>query len=389
MDLPVLAQSALTLRPSVFAELAPRLKELGERCLPLHIGDTYRLPPLWAREALQRAASEKSTRFFCYTHPFGRPELLEALAEKLWNDNGVRLAPDGLQVTCGATQALATVAQACLDPGSEVIVLCPHWPLIRGIVETVGGRVLDASLDAAVRDPEAVLAPLVSERTRAIYLANPNNPDGRLLTREEAKALHDFAVSRKLWIWNDEAYEHIVFDGREKVCLQSLDNGISAPCVISVFTLSKSFGMAGLRLGYIAAPSKVMETLRRVCNHQIYNLSDLLQEAALACLNVSSQEYLEFLEEQRRDYQKARDLLHQAFPDTEKPQGGAYLFIPCAGKEASWRTLRAWLDCGVSSAPGEAFGSLHTNYLRLCFTAVPPDRLQQAGKILQDIGLQD
>lgn len=385
---PVLSQSALTLRPSVFAELAPRLRALGDRCIPLHIGDTYRLPPREVREALRRAAALESTRYFAYTHPFGRPDLLEAISEKLLADNGIRLGADGLQVTCGATQALATVAQACLDPGDEVIVLCPHWPLIRGIVQTVGGRVVDADFDAAARDPEGVLGPLLSERTRAIYFANPNNPDGRLLTEEEARSLHRFALSHGLYLWSDEAYEHIVFDGQSKISVGSLDNDAERPCVISVFTFSKSFGVAGLRIGYVAAAAEVMQTMRRVCNHQIYNLSDLIQEAVLAALTAPREEYLSFLQEQNAAYQKARDLLLQAFPGADAPPGGAYLFVPCASKEASWSTLRAWLDRGVSSAPGEAFGGLHEHCLRLCYTAVPPARLQQAVEILGEVGLR-
>jgi aspartate/methionine/tyrosine aminotransferase len=389
MSSAVLSQSALTLRPSVFAELTPRIRELGDRCLPLHIGDTYRLPPARAREALAAAAQLQTTRYYQYTHPFGRPELLQAISRKLWADNGVRLGPDCLQMTCGATQALATVAQGCLDRGDEVIVLCPHWPLIRGIVQTVGGTVIDADFKAAAGDPEGVLGPLVSARTRAVYFANPNNPDGRLLSEQEARALHAFAVSRGLFLWSDEAYEHIVFDGRRKFTMHSLDNEAEQPCVISVFTFSKSFGMAGLRVGYVAAAPTVMATLRRVCNHQIYNLSDLLQEAVLAALTAPEEEYRGFLAEQCTAYQQARDLLLQAFPGGEVPPGGAYLFVPCASKEAAWRTLHAWLEHGLCSAPGEAFGGLHEHCLRLCFTSVPMERLRQAVTILQEVGIQD
>lgn len=373
----------------MFAELAPRIQELGDRCIPLHIGDTYRLPPARSRAALKEAASLESTRYFEYTHPFGRPQLLEAISRKLWMDNGIKLGVEGLQVTCGATQALAAVAQACLNPGDQVIVLCPHWPLIRGIVSTVGGVVVDAPFDLAVNDPEAVLGPLLTPATRAVYFANPNNPDGRLLSAEQARALHRFASSHGLFLWSDEAYEHIVFDGHPRISIQSLDNEAEQPCVISVFTFSKSFGMAGLRIGYIAAPAKWMVTIRRVCNHQIYNLSDLIQEAVLAALGAPREEYLEFLEQQRHAYQKARDLLLQAFPQCERPPGGAYLFVPCASQEASWRTLRAWLERGVSSAPGEAFGGLHGHCLRLCYTAVPPARLEQAVEILSEVGVLD
>lgn len=383
----VVSRSALNLRPSVFAELMPRILALGERCIPLHIGDTYRLPPKAAREALREAALEcaDSTRYFQYTHPFGRPQLLEALVAKLETDNGIQVTADCLQVTCGATQALAAVAQTHLDPGDEVIVCCPYWPLIRGIIETVGSVVVNASWKEAVADPQSCLGPLVSGRTKAIYLANPNNPDGSILNGEEARRLHRFAMDKGIMIWSDEAYEHIVFDGREKVSLQTLDKDAEHPCVVSVFTFSKSFGMAGLRIGYVAGPKAFMTSLRRVCNHQIYNLSDLIQGAALAALTMPGRAYREFLDSQRNDYQEARGRLARAFPKAEVAPGGAYLFVEFESPEESWRALNAWLAEGLCSAPGEAFGPFHHHCLRLCFTAVPPERLDEAVAIVKRV----
>lgn len=244
---------------------------------------------------------------------------------------------------------------------------------------------MDADFDSAARDPDGVLGPLLSPRTKAVYFANPNNPDGRLLSRAEAESLHRFAQERNLLLWSDEAYEHIVFDGNESISIGCLDNGAEKPCVVSVFTLSKSFGMAGLRVGYIAAPPALMTVMRRVCNHQIYNLSDLAQEAVLAALTAPREEYLGFLREQCEAYQEARDVLHQAFSDTVKPPAGAYLFVSCGSREAAWETLRRWLDHGVSSAPGEAFGGLHADCLRLCFTAIPLERLKEAVRVLQEV----
>lgn len=383
-----LSQSAQNLRPSVFAQLVPKIKALGERCIPLHIGDTYRLPPAATREALRDAINQRSdtTRYFTYTHPFGRAELLEAVVDKLARDNQISATVDQLQVTCGATQGLAAVAQATLNPGDEVLVFCPYWPLIKGVIATVGGVPREVHYARAVADPEGVLGPLVSPRTKAIYLANPNNPDGQVLGEEEARRLYEFAQRHDLLIWTDEAYEHIVFDQNQRVSLGSLDRDQERPRVISVFTFSKSFGLAGLRIGYVCAPLDVMQGLRRVSNHQTYNLSDLVQEAALAALTQPAKEYREFLDRQASDYQAARDLLLTAFPDAARPQGGAYLFIDLETPERAWNTLNTWLEHGLSCAPGEAFGSFHHHHLRLCFTAVPLERLSDAVEVVKAVG---
>jgi len=372
----------------VFAELTPKIRELGDRCIPLHIGDTYRLPPQASLEAVREVGTLglETTRYFKYTHPFGNPQLIEELVGKLWRDNAIATDADCIQVTCGATQGLCAIAQTFLDPGDELIVLCPHWPLIRGIVETVGGVVVDAPFKEAIAAPEEVLLPLLTRRTKAIYLANPNNPDGQLLNRAQAERLYRFATDNDLALWSDEAYEHIVFDGHEKVSLATLDNEAEKPRVVSVFTFSKSFGMAGLRVGYVVGPKDVMTCLRRVSTHQIYDLSDINQVAALAALQQSAEDYHGYLKEQTEVYRKARNLLHSAFPQAPLSPGGAYLFVPFESKEQAWKTMLAWLEEGVSSAPGEAFGGLHPHCLRLCFTATTHERLSEAVTIIERVG---
>jgi aspartate/methionine/tyrosine aminotransferase len=380
-----LSASASTLRPSVFAELTPKIRALGSRCIPLHIGDTYRLPPKAALESL-RDAELSSTQFFKYTHPYGRVDLIEALVEKLRRDNGIQTTSDCIQVTCGATQGLCAVAQTMMNPGDELVVLCPHWPLIRGIVETIGGKVVDAPYAESIADPHAVLAPLITERTKAIYLANPNNPDGQLLDGEKARRLHDFAKEKDLFLWSDEAYDHLVYDQNTKVSLASLDQGEKHPRVVSVFTFSKSFGMAGMRVGYVVGPADIMTFVRRVSTHQIYDLSGLTQEAALAALNQPRPDYEAYLSEQVEAYQEARNLLHTAFPGSPLPPGGAYLYVPFETKQEAWDAMLRWLEEGVSSAPGDAFGSLHQNCLRLCFTAIPLERIEKAVEIIKRVG---
>lgn len=379
-----LSRSAGNLRPSVFAELTPRIKALGARCIPLHIGDTYRLPA--GNAGYAEGAELTTTRYFKYTHPFGSQDLMEALIEKLARDNDIETDLNSLQITCGATQALCSVTQTLMDPGDELIVLCPHWPLIRGIVETIGGKVVDAPYTESIDDPETILSPLVTDKTRAIYLANPNNPDGQILNGEKARRLYQYAKKKNLFLISDEAYDHLVYDQNEKTSLASLDRGEERPRVISVFTFSKSFGMAGMRVGYVVGPADVVTYVRRVSTHQIYDLSDLNQGAALAALKQPQQDYQAYLGELVSSYQEARNVLHSAFPQCPLPPGGAYLYVPFESKEAAWEAMLRWLDEGVSSAPGEAFGGLHPHCLRLCFTATPLEKLEEAVEIIKRVG---
>lgn len=386
----VLSDSARNLRPSVFSQILPRIQALGDRAVPLHIGDTYRLPPEPARAALLRAAeeSQQSTRFFAYTHPQGRPQLRDALAQKLRRENGIPSAPERVQITCGATQGLAASAQAILNPGDEVLLLSPHWPLIRGVLQSVGATFREVSYSQAVRDPHAVLTPLLGPRTRAVYLANPNNPDGAVLGVEQASYLYRFAEEHELFILADEAYEHILYDGVERGSLGALDEPSGQTGrVLSVFTFSKSFGLAGLRIGYVSGPASLMQGVVRVSTHQIYNLSDLVQEVALAAVGAPREEYNSFLRDQCRAYRQARDLLLEAFPTMQAPVAGAYLFVPFASGDEAWSVLEQWMEKGLCAAPGEAFGADFAHCLRLCFTAVPTEQIARAVQIVRTVAV--
>ena len=105
-----------------------------------------------------------------------------------------------------------------------------------------------------------------------------------------------------------------------------------------------------------------------------------------AALNQPLQDYRDYLEDQVGAYQRARDLLLTAFRECPVPQGGAYLYVPFESGEAAWSAMMRWLEQGVSSAPGSAFGGLHPHCLRLCFTATGIEKLEQAVEIIKRVG---
>jgi aspartate/methionine/tyrosine aminotransferase len=181
---PALSGSARAIRESIFMRLQGRLARHGDDGVPLHLGDTYLPPPPAACAALTATPSEHR-----YGAPVGEAPLLEALAGKLRGRNQLAwAAPKNLQVTIGATAALAAAARAVLDPGDEIICPTPHWPLIRGIVTNAGGVPVEVPLSQPLyadpqHDAAALLEPAITPRTVALYVTTPNNPDGKQLTR--------------------------------------------------------------------------------------------------------------------------------------------------------------------------------------------------------------
>lgn len=351
---------------SIFARLREHLARFPGDVIPLQIGDTHLPPPARLDELAWTELSPAD--LYAYGSPNGWAPLVEAIRDKVWTHNRIGVTSSGIQVTCGATHALSCAVQALCDPGDELILMTPHWPLIRGIAlgfNVVPVEVPYGDLAAA----EAAITP----RTAAIYFATPNNPDGAMLSTQALGDLAQLAVRRGLWILADEVYEHYGYDAPH-VSIAALPG--AADRTVTVYSFAKSYGQAGLRVGYAVAPDPVAATLRKVVNHSVYNVPVAMQRAALGALGAGAP----FLAGARASYLAARDRARSRLVASSAcPEGGAYL----------WVDFRQWsgTDCmpvlekcaasGVLLAPGTAFGVACGGFARLCFTGVPPDRLDE------------
>jgi aspartate/methionine/tyrosine aminotransferase len=172
----------------------------------------------------------------------------------------------------------------------------------------------------------------------------------------------------------DEVYEDLAWSG-EHVSIASLPG--MAERTLTVFSLSKTYAIAGHRLGYVVGAEAPMHALRKIANHTVYNPPALLQRMALDLLTDPASQ--RWLAEARNIYLAARD---QASAGVRAPNflpdGGTYLFLDLSGYASGgdlWPLIERLLDAGVSIAPGEQFGAGFERHARLCFTAVPPERL--------------
>lgn len=377
---PALAREA-HLGQSVFAGLLGRLARRSGPTYPLHIGDACFAPAAdWS------AAAPATTTLGRYGNPGGDPALVEALVGKLGTRNEMNsIGPDRVQVTIGATHGLFCAARATLAPGDEVLLLAPYWPLIRGIVTLTGARPVEVPFYdrlADEADPGRLLASHVTARTAALYLTNPNNPDGTVLSRATLEAIAEFARARDLWVFADECYEQHVYEGAH-LSLGSLP-GMDAR-VFSSYSFSKSHALAGLRLGYLVGPGEAMTQVKRISNHTVYNAPLGAQAVGLSALGRGES----FLSEQRSRARRARDCVLQRLSTPHRiPAGGAYVFLDLGGvlgDRPLERLLEACVERGLLLAPGEAFGADYARWARLCFTACPEEQLAEAVAILNDV----
>ena len=266
---PALAATLDSMRSDLFSSLAHRLANLSGDTFPLHIGDTYLEPAAGARmEDLTVAENPGMHR---YTRPHGHPELIQRLSKQ----RGV--PSDRILATAGATGGLCALADTTLDPGDEVLVLAPFWPLIRGIVQAAGGIPRQVPFYDRPGDVPDRLETHLTDRTVALYVNSPNNPTGRTLSEAEVAALAAFARSHDLWIWSDEVYEQFAYTGPHRPIAPAAPER-----TFTAFSFSKAWGMAGNRVGYLVGPTdpSALAQVRRIGTHTWYSASTAAQLAA-------------------------------------------------------------------------------------------------------------
>jgi aspartate/methionine/tyrosine aminotransferase len=387
MSGPPLSRTASAIRASVFADLAPSLEAFARRggdLVELHLGDTCVLPPEQARFGRVEGDVYDGS-VYRYGPIAGVDALRDAFAERLRVQGH---GPPGVErshvlVGAGATHAIFCGLRAVLDPGDEVLVAAPYWPLAVGVVRAAGAVPIEVPLTTRLyeepsADPAALLEHSMTPRVRALYLITPNNPDGKVYSRVQLEGIARLAEQRDLWVLADEVYGDFVYEGAH-VSFARIDG--MAGRTLSAYSLSKSHGLAGARVGFLVAPERVVGLARRVSTHTVFNVPVAAQRVALAALAGSPS----FTGDVLRRYREARDATMQALAGlrglgvrAHAPDGGSYVFVDFNGALAG-RTLVTLLERaierGVLLLPGDGCGEGFGACARLCFTSVPKERV--------------
>ncbi|HVS16063.1 MAG TPA: pyridoxal phosphate-dependent aminotransferase [Thermoanaerobaculia bacterium] len=363
------------IRGSVFSALAHRIAGFDGEVYPFHVGDTWLEPVASARmENLRTAEIDGLHR---YADPAGLDALRDLLVERTRERTGVAVERDQVSVVAGATAGLNAVLHALLEPGEEVLIAAPFWPLIDGIVRAAHGTpvavpILDAADAGAVVDR---LAAALGPRTAALYLSSPNNPTGRVLPRPWIEAMVAWATAHGLWVISDEVYEDYVFRGEHTPVL-----GLAPERTVAAYSFSKAYGMAGNRCGWVVAPVELLAAARKLGTHTFYSTSTAGQHAAIRALRDGDAWLRDARTRYREAGEQAAELLGVA-----PPEGGTFLFLDVAPQlddRGLLGFLEACADRGVFLAPGPSFGP-YESWVRLCFTAVDPARTERGARALR------
>jgi len=363
------------------------------------VKDPYRLDqgdvsfdaPDTVKQAMHRALDENRTH---YVQTTGVPRLLELLAEKLRTRNGVPIeSPDEVMVTTGGIHALYLICQALLEPGDEVIMPDPEWPPAMGNVKLARGVVVPCPLREPLgwRWDLGELESLITPRTKAIYVNSPHNPTGGVLSGADIERIAAIADKHGLWILSDEAYEDVVYDGTPHVSAASLPGAYAR--TIPFFTMSKTYAITGLRLGYVAVSDAVIrDRMKKVLFYTASNISSVVQYGGIGALE-GSQGCVEHF---RTELRARRDLFYEGIERAAgglltgvPPKGAFYAFLKIdprwqarvAGAEpsVSWALARHLIERGrIGCVPGADFGANGEGYVRFCFAR---DRRELTGAL--------
>jgi len=377
---PLVAEHLRRIPASAYSTLAGRLARFAGESYPLHVGDTWMEPAAGTRMEDLSVAEHPGMHRYASVH--GMPELLDAIVERERAKTGLPLERENVLVAAGATGGLGAVAGALLDPGDEVLILAPYWPLIAGIVNSFHGLpvpvpVLAGEVDSA-DDAVAAAEARRTGRTVALYISTPNNPTGRLLPRGWVEALVAWALRHDLWIVTDEVYESFVYRGEHTRALP-----LAPERTFLAQTFSKCYGMAGNRCGYVVGPRDTMVELRKVSTHTFYSTPTAAQLAAVAALAGPGDRWAAAARAQYAETGR-RAALRLGLP---VPEGSTFLFFD-VGEALDGAALETLLeravDRGLLVAPGPSFGPYPT-HVRLCYTAVEPERALRGVEILAEL----
>ncbi len=314
-----------------------------------------------------------------YTGPTGIPPLREAIAADLGSRYGLDYGSDEILVTAGAQEAIMLTMLGLCSPGDEVLITSPRFTTYDTAVRLCGGTPVpvptwerdDFALDVA--EIEARITP----RTRMFVLVSPNNPTGAVTPPDAIRAIAELAIRHDLVIVADEIYGRMIYAPNEHLSIATLPGMRERTVTLNGF--SKTYAMTGWRIGYLAAPTDLVEMLTEPRHTLSINSCTISQYAALAALT-GPQEPIDAM---IAEYAERRAWLMPALTDAGftygHPGGAFYIYtnVSSSGLQAPQFCERLLRETGVMVFPGSMFGDESTDYSRISYLQ-PLPMIQEA-----------
>lgn len=339
----------------------------------------FNTPEEISNEAIN-ALKEHKTK---YGPTLGFLDLRNKIVEYEKRVNDFDCTPEEIIITHGSTEGLTTALFTMLNPGDEVIVPMPAYPMYRQMVEFIGGKIVSIDITTSnFQITEQQLLDAISPKTKAIILTSPNNPTGSIFTDETLEIIHRILKDKPIYVICDDVYNQIIYEDKKPgfVRYKNMKDQI-----IVCQSYSKSYAMPGWRCGYMIASKEFCEQAAKIHQYMIVALNTFIQPAMIKALDYDSSEMV-------ASYKNRRDYIYERLVkmglDVKKPNGAFYIF-PSIKKFG----IKSWEFCErfakeykVALIPGHCFEA--DDYIRLSYCVdfdtikIACDRLEEFIKTL-------
>jgi aspartate aminotransferase len=346
---------------------ARALEAQGRPMIHLQVGEPDFDTPAHIREAAKRALDDGATHYA----PFpGIPELRKAIAEDVTKRKGFQADPSQCFVTVGGKGVMLYAILGLVDPGDEVIVPDPGYPIYESLTRFVGGTPIPIPIrmENDFRLDVEELARLITPRTRLLIINSPANPTGGVLTRSDLERIAELAEEHDLWVMADEIYGRILYDDAEHISFASLTGMADRTIVLDGF--SKTFAMTGWRLGYAVVPESLKETYSELVINTISCAPTFAQVGAVQAL-VGPQDEVDAMVV---EFKARRDLIVEGLNEINgikcaTPLGAFYAFPDISGTGLTGADFaeRLLMEADVCVLAGTAFGGVGTEHIRISY----------------------
>lgn len=372
----------------IFQLLDEKKKELtarGKTVYNLSVGTPDFPPQDFVMEAVCAAAGKPEN----YKYSLGDlPELIRAVRDRFAVRYGVELEAEEIASVYGSQEGIAHIGFCLLDPGDEVLVPDPGYPIF-----SVGPALAGAKLSFyELREENGWLPDLdalseQADRAKFMIVSYPMNPICKCAPRSFYERLIPWAKRHDLLIVHDNAYSDIVYDGREGISILSVPG--AKECCVEFYSLSKSFDYTGARMGFLTGNARVVQALKKLRSQIDYGTFLPVQYGAIAALTGPDEPVLR----QREEYQKRRDALCRGFSGIgwkiEDSEGTMFAWakIPDSYGEDDVRFVMELMEkTGVLCTPGSSFGSLGKGHVRFAFV-LPVSEIEKAVEAVRESGI--
>jgi aspartate/methionine/tyrosine aminotransferase len=312
-------------------------------------------------------------------HRYGRvegvPELVEAIESKLAAENGIVVRPASrVLVTAGGNQAFVNAILAITDPGDEVILPAPYYFNHEMAVVIAGAVPVGVVTDDDYQLDVHAMADAITARTRAVVTVSPNNPTGSVYGEESLRAVNALCRDHGVFHIHDEAYEYFVYGGARHFSPGSVADASSY--TISLYSLSKAYGMASWRVGYMVIPERLSDAINKIQDTLLICPPAVSQYAAIAAMHVGRA----YPRAQLHTLDCMRRVIFEALSDPDVPCDaraveGAFYYLVRVRSSVDSMTLveRLIREHRVATIPGSAFADPALCSIRISYGALDPD----------------